>query len=95
MDAHFLSDLFVHSLVVDKAVEGENLSLVMRADIALSSLSVKREHLNAPDDEYDDVIAVPPDGLGAFLSDKSNRDMVIAGALLAKDSYLGLESDCA
>ena len=95
MEAHFLSDLSVHSLVVDKAVEGENLSLVMRADIALSSLSVKKEHLNAPDDEYDEVIAVPPEGLDAFLADKSNRDMGIAGALLARESYLSLESDCA
>ncbi len=95
IDAHFLTDLYVHSLVIDRAVEGQSLSLVMRADIALSSLNVKKEHLNAVADQYDDIVAVPQDGVDQFLSDKSNRDMVIAESLLSKDLYLGLESDCA
>ena len=44
---------------------------------------------------YERAASTPPEGLDAFLSDKSNRDMGIAGALLARESYLSLESDCA
>ena len=95
IEAHFLRDLYVHSLVIDNTVDGENLSLVLRADIALSSLAVKKEHLHAPDDEYEDVIAVSEENLREFLSGKTNRDMCIANSLLSYDSYLSLETNCA
>lgn len=95
MEAHYLTDLSHHSLVIDTTAEGDHYSIVMQADIALSSMAVKKEHMNAPDDEYAEIVAIPAEDVGLFLNGKNNKDMLIAESLLDKEGYLKLESNCA
>lgn len=95
IDADQLSDLDRSALIIEPTAEGTHYALVMRADVSLSAFGVKSAHLNAVEDEYDDVVAVAFDELPFFIAGKFGRDMSIACSLLADEGYLALESDCA
>lgn len=92
IDAHFLNDLQHSVLVEEKRFDESHYSLVMQADIALSSLAVKRAHLTARDDEYEQIKALSFEEAGTFLAEQPSRDMMIASMILDKKGYLSLAS---
>ena len=95
IEAHFLTDLQHSFLIEEKSVSENHYSLVMQADIALSSFAIKKAHLEAPHDEYELIKAIPNEQLEAFLNEKSGRDINIANYILNQNGYLTLESNCA
>lgn len=95
VDAHFLNDLTHFALVEESSIQENHISIVMHADIAMSSFAIKRAHISAMQDEYEQIKAVPTQDLGAFLNDEIGHDMAIAGRILGEKGYLALESDCA
>ncbi len=95
IDAHFLNDLGHLAIVEEKTVSENHFSVVMNADIALSSFAIKHAHLMAAQDEYEQIKACPIEQLNDFLSLEKGRDMDIAEYILGEKGYLRLESDCA
>ena len=95
IDAHFLSDLSHNALIAEHSIDGEGYSLVMNAQIALSSLAIKHRHLNANEDKYSEIVAVPPADVESFLSGQAGHDVEKAKALLCPKKELLLESICA
>ena len=95
IDAQFLNKLEHCVLLEEKSMSEDHYSLVMHADIDLSSFAIKRAHLTAPQDEYEQIEAFPMKDVAPFLNDKTGHDVSVACAVLGKNGYLTLESDCA
>ena len=82
-------------LVEEKTLSEDHYSLVMQADIAQSSFAIKKAHLEAQQDEYEQIKSVPLEQIESFLSSESGRDINIANYILGQKGYLTLESNCA
>lgn len=95
VEAHYLSDLSHNALIVEDSINGKAYSLVMNAEIALSSLSLKRLHMNANGDRYSEIAVVPPENLESFLFTHIGNDMEKARTLLCPRKELVLETICA
>ena len=95
IEAHYLSDLSHNSLIVENSVGGKGYSLVMNAQIALSSLAIKRCHINAKEDKYSEIAVIPPEDVEEFLSTHVGHDIEKAKALLCPQKDLVLETICA
>lgn len=95
IEAHFLTDLQHSFLVEDKSLYEDHYSLVLQADIALSSFAIKKAHLEAPHDEYELIKAIPNEQVESFLNTQNGKNMTIAGYILGQKGYLTLESNCA
>lgn len=95
IDAHFLTDLQHSFLIEEKTLSEDHYSLVMQADIALSSFAIKKAHLEAAQDEYEQIKAFPTEQIESFLTSETGRDMNIANYILGQKGYLRLESNCA
>ena len=95
IDAHNLTNLQHSYLIEEKNVSEEHYSLVLQADIALTSFAIKHAHINAIQDEYEQIKVLPPEQIESFLSSKSGRDIDIAEYILEQKGYLTLESNCA
>ena len=95
IDAQFLNKLEHFALIEEKSMSEDHISIVMHADIDLSSFAIKRAHLTAPQDEYEQIEAFPIKDVEPFLSSKEGRDVSVAYAVLGEKGYLALESDCA
>ena len=92
IDAHFLTDLCHAYLIQEQNALENHIYVVMSADIALSSLAVKRAHLCARHDEYEQIKALPLTEVASFLDAEKGQDIAIARAILEQKSYLTLES---
>lgn len=95
VEAHFLTELQHSFLVEEKTLSEDHYSLVMQADIAQSSFAIKKAHLEAQQDEYEQIKSVPLEQIESFLSLESGRDINIANYILGQKGYLTLESNCA
>ena len=95
IDAQFLNKLENFALIEEKGISEDHLSIVMHADIDLSSFAIKHAHLNAQQDEYEQIEAFPATEAPLFLNDKIGHDVSVALALLGEKGYFALESNCA
>ena len=95
VEANFLSKLEISSLIEEKSMSEDHLFLVMHANIDMSSFAIKRAHLSAIQDEYEQIKALPPAEVASFLNSETGHDMSIASAVLGEKGYLALESNCA
>ena len=95
IDAQFLNKLEHFALLEEKSMSEDHYSLVMHADIDLSSFAIKRAHLSAKQDEYEQIEAFPTNAVAPFLTTNEGHDVNVACAVLGEKGYLALESNCA
>ncbi|MBP5534024.1 MAG: hypothetical protein J6Y03_00760 [Alphaproteobacteria bacterium] len=95
IDAQFLNKLEPLVLLEEKSMSEDHYSIVMHADIDLSSFAIKRAHLTALQDEYGQIEVFPMKDITPFLTDNVGHDISVASTILGEKGYLALESDCA
>ena len=95
IEPHTLTNLIPFAMVEENSLTEDHYYLVFQGDISMTSFAIKKAHLEAAQDEYEQIKSVPVSQLSSFLSQETGHNMKIANYILAQKGYLALESNCA
>lgn len=90
-----LSEFSNYALVTDTNIDGNRISLIIKANVDMTSFAIKKAMMRAVQNEYSEIVAVPENELDLFWSTHVGEDMRLAKYLFFFENYLTLEKKTA